>query len=155
MEDGKLLDNIAEIFDESQIKMGKLKKHIYEERMAEFRTKHGHYIDEMLDYIKKAADKKATAEELADILTQAVFESRSKKSFFGGRKIEGNVQAELNIFMIYYVFPAILLTEDEDAVLLCDSIKATWGSKFKNSKIDYADYQTMYDNFNEKLMGIF
>lgn len=145
-----MLENVAEIYDESQLMMGKLKKKHYEERMADFREKHGHYIDEMFSYITAAPDKKVAAEEIADIFTQTVFDEKSKKG-----KIKGRVQMDLNMFMIYYVFPAILLTDHEDAILLCDSIKESWGNRFKNSRIEYTDYKTMYDSFSDKLLGIF
>lgn len=150
-----MLENIAEIFDETYVVFEKPKRKRYEARMAEFQEKHGHYVDEMLGCIREAEDKKATAAELAEGITQAVFEDKSTKGFFGKRSIKGEVQTKLNLFMIYYVFPAILLTEDENAGILCDALKESWGSSFKNSKIDYADYNTMCENFNDKLLGAF
>ena len=65
------------------------------------------------------------------------------------------VQTDLNFFMIYYVFPAILLTEHDDAKLIADHLCSRWGEKFKNSKIQYTDYDSLYVSFREKIFGIF
>ena len=62
---------------------------------------------------------------------------------------------DLNFFMIYYVFPAILKRNHEYAKLLADTLCETWGSSFKNSKIGYTDYETLYKAFREKIFGIF
>lgn len=67
----------------------------------------------------------------------------------------GTVQTDLNFFMIYYVFPAILKRNHEHAKLLADTLCDTWGSRFKNSKISYTDYGTLYNAFREKVFGIF
>ena len=65
------------------------------------------------------------------------------------------MQTDLNFFMIYYVFPAILLTEHDDAKLIADYLCSRWGEKFKNSKIQYTDYDSLYVSFREKIFGIF
>ena len=70
-------------------------------------------------------------------------------------KIDSAVQTDLNFFMIYYVFPAILLTEHDDAKLIADHLCSRWGEKFKNSKIQYTDYDSLYVSFREKIFGIF
>lgn len=69
--------------------------------------------------------------------------------------IDSAIQTDLNFFMIYYVFPAILLTEHDDAKLIADHLCSRWGEKFKNSKIQYTDYDSLYVSFREKIFGIF
>ena len=70
-------------------------------------------------------------------------------------KIKGNVQMDLNFFMIYYVFPAILMTQSDDAKLMADTLCETWGKSFKDAKIGYTDYDKLYESFKEKIFGIF
>ena len=62
---------------------------------------------------------------------------------------------DLNFFMIYYVFPAILMTQNDNAKLMADTLCETWGKSFKDSKIGYTDYDTLYESFKEKIFGIF
>ena len=62
---------------------------------------------------------------------------------------------DLNFFMIYYVFPAILMTQSDNAKMMADTLCETWGKSFKDSKIAYTDYDSLYSSFREKIFGIF
>lgn len=145
-----MLDQIETMFDNKEAMLKKLKKKNYEERMAEFREKNGHFFEDMISYVSSAQETKGAAEEVADTLTEAVF-SRFQKN----GKMNGRVQADLNFFMIYYVFPALLLTEQEKAPVIADAICEKWAKKFKNSNIGYTTYQKLYDSFRNKIFGIF
>ncbi len=145
-----MLEQVETIFDRMADMMKKLKKASYETHMKAFREEHGHFFVEMIRYVEGSTDKEAAAEEVAACFTEAVREQFSVRG-----KINGRTQADLNFFMIYYVFPALLLEEGENNVLIADSIRDTWGEKFKDSKIQYADYDKIHDAFREKIFGIF
>lgn len=145
-----MLEQIATMFDNKEEMMKKLKKKSYEKNMGEFRERNARYFKEMTDYMDEKSDKEGAAQEIAEVFTEAVKEQFSVKG-----KIKPRTQTDINFFMIYYVFPAILLTEHEQAKLLADTICSTWGNKFKDSKIGYTDYDKMYGSFNEKIFGIF
>lgn len=148
-----MLQQIETMFDNKEAMLKKLKKKSYEQRMWDFREKNGHYFDEMTAYVGSVEDeqgKKTAAEEVAKVLTEAVYNHFQKKG-----KMNGRVQADLNFFMIYFVFPALLLTDHADATLLADTICSKWGSTFKNSNIGYTTYQKLYDSFRNKILGIF
>ena len=83
------------------------------------------------------------------------FVNAVKQIFEKRGKISGKVQMDLNFFMIYYVFPAILMTQNDNAKLMADTLCETWGKSFKDSKIGYTDYDTLYESFKEKIFGIF
>ena len=120
--------------------------------MEAFIENHGHYFREMTEYTENASDKETAAKELAVDFTDKVYDAyvSPKKG-----KIDSAIQTDLNFFMIYYVFPAILLTEHDDAKLIADHLCSRWGEKFKNSKIQYTDYDSLYVSFREKIFGIF
>ena len=94
-------------------------------------------------------DPASAAKEIAEAFVEAV---RSRYEVRG--KIKGRIQADLNFFMIYYVFPAILKRGHAQAKLLADTLCETWGSSFKDSRIGYTDYDTLYRSFREKIFGI-
>lgn len=147
-----MLRDIETMFDDMNAMMKKLKKKSYEMNMGQFLEKNGHYFQEMTDYLDHTEDKEKAAGEIAERLAGSVenkFASGSKK------KIASYVQADINFFMIYYVFPAILKTEHQDARLLADTICKVWAKTFKNSEINYTDYDTLYGTFREKIFGIF
>lgn len=145
-----MLEGVEKIFDEMQPMMKKLKKSSYEKNMSGFREKHNHYFQEMADYMNQAQDKDKAAKEIAVSFVDKVESHYTRKGKIGGR-----VQADLNFFMIYYTFPAILLTGSAYAKSIADALCGQWGARFKESKIGYTDYDTLYGSFREKIFGIF
>lgn len=147
-----MLNHIEIIFDDMKPMMKKLKKKNYQENMDGFLNRHGHYFHEMTALTAEAEDKEKMAGEIA-----AVFVDGVEKKFASPKKgrIDGVVQLDLNFFMIYYVFPAILLTEHEDARMIADRVRDEWSRRFKDSDIQYSDYDTIYGAFREKIFGIF
>ena len=127
----------------------KLKKKQYEENMENFMTAYEAYFLEMETYMSEN-DPQTAAKEISQMFVDAVKERYEVKG-----KIKGYVQADLNLFMIYYVFPTILKRDHEHAKLLADTLCETWGSSFKDSKIGYTDYDSLYKSFREKIFGIF
>lgn len=147
-----MLDNIATMFDDMKSMMKHLKKKNYETNMDQFLKKYGSYFAEMTQHLEATEQKDVAVKELANC-----FVSEVEKRFATGKKnrIPSYVQADLNLFMIYYVFPGILKTEHENASMIADGICAKWGETFKDSKIGYTDYDTLYQSFKEKIFGIF
>ncbi|MCI8774360.1 MAG: hypothetical protein HFI50_10620 [Lachnospiraceae bacterium] len=145
-----MLENVGSMFDGMLDMMKKLKKASYEKNMQEFRERNGHFFQEMMQYVGQKEDKEAAAKEVADVFTDAV-----KETFSVRGKIKSRTQIDMNFFMIYYVFPAILLEESEVNDLIAGSIRDAWEAKFKDSKIQYADYDRIYGAFREKIFGIF
>ena len=144
-----MLDHAEMMFDGMKYMIHNLRKASYQENMEIFREKNGQFFQEMIQYVKQSSDGEAAAKEIADCITDAVKNSFSKKG-----KVHSRTQVDLNLFMIYYVFPAILLTESEDATMIADHIRDTWAAKFKNSDIQYADYDRIYESFQERMFGI-
>ena len=146
-----MLDHVERVFENMKPMMKKLKKASYKENMEMFVREHGHYFREMTQITESAEDKENAAAEIA-----RVFAEGAEKKFASPRngKIGGALQMDMNFFMIYYVFPAILLTEHEDARLIADRIRDAWSGRFKDSDIQYSDYDTIYAAFREKIFGI-
>lgn len=145
-----MLENASEVFDLSMIKFKKNKKVTYDQRMEAFRTQHGHYIDEMLTHIREAEDKDAAAVEAAKAFTDSAFNRYARRG-----KIRGVAGSDPTLFMIFYVFPAIQLTEDENAILLCDKLRDEFSVKFNNPQMGYTTFQEIRDSFSEKIFGLF
>ncbi len=146
-----MLENMENMFDNMKPMMKKLKKKSYEVNTAEFTERNGHYFQEMTEYVEKARNKELAAQE-----TAALFVDHVQKRFSSKKgKIDSLQQADLNFFMIFYVFPTILKTEHEHAVLIADAVCGEWGRRFPGNDIQYTDYDTLYGSFREKIFGIF
>ena len=144
-----MLNQVETMFDDMEKMIKKLKKKQYEENMENFVTAYEAYFLEMETYMSEN-DPQTAAKEISQVFVDAVKERYEVKG-----KIKGYVQADLNLFMIYYVFPTILKRDHEHAKLLADTLCETWGSSFKDSKIGYTDYDSLYKSFREKIFGIF
>ena len=117
--------------------------------MKAFREKNNEFFFQLTDWLK-GENKAAIAQKLSNSFVESV-----KQIFEKNGKIKGRLQADLNFFMIYYVFPAILMTQSDDAKLMADTLCETWGNSFKDAKIGYTDYDKLYESFKEKIFGIF
>lgn len=67
-------------------------------------------------------------------------------------KVRGGDLMNLNYFMIYYIFPSILM-EKENGQEICDTLRDTWNDFFKAS-ISYTDYETLMGGFQTRFFGI-
>lgn len=143
-------ENSELIFQDMEQMLKKLKKPVYEANMERFRSKHGDFIDGMVSYVKNADEPETAVKTVADAFMDDVIGGFSVKGRIGGRK-----QADLNFFMIYYVFPAILLTHEESAESLCNGIRDAWNSRCVNTNINYTTYEKLYDSFRNKIFGLF
>ena len=145
-----MLQGIEGIFQDMQIMMKKLKKATYEKNMNAFLEENRHYFDEMALYVAAAKDKEKAAGEIAKDFADKVEQKNTVKG-----RINGRLQADMNFFMIYYVFPAVLMADEVNGKLTADAICREWGARFKDSKIGYADYDPIYGGFRAKIFGIY
>ena len=144
-----MLQQVEAVFENMAQMLKKLKKQEYEINMKAFREKNNEFFFQMVEQLNYE-NKEAVAKHISNSFVSAV-----KQLFEKRGKISGRVQIDLNFFMIYYVFPAILMTQNDNAKLLADTLCETWGNSFKESKIGYTDYDTLYESFKEKIFGIF
>ena len=145
-----MLQQIEAMFADMAPMLKGLKKQKYEANMKVFREKNNEFFFQMMDQLKCVEKKDVVAKHLSNSFVNAVKQIYEKRG-----KIKGSLQMDLNFFMIYYVFPAILMTQYDDAKLMADTLCETWGNSFKDAKIGYTDYETLHESFKEKIFGIF
>lgn len=139
------------MFDDMEAMMYRIKKKVYKERMEVFREKNADILKEMLGIVERAEDKQAGAAQAATALADAVEARFAKKG-----KISGRSQMEINLFMVYFVFPSILLTKSECAETLADAILNEWRGRFRDSaQMNYTTYEELCGTFQEKIFGMF
>lgn len=139
------------MFDDMEAMMYRIKKKVYKERMEAFLGKNATTLKEMTGYVEQAKDKEEAAAEVAAALADTVVGRFGRKG-----KISGRSQMDINLHMIYYVFPSILLTKSECAEMLADAIRDEWRGRFRDSaQINYTTYEDICGTFQEKIFGIF
>lgn len=146
-----MLEQAGAMFDNMEAMMYRLKKKEYRERMEQFREKNGAVLAEMTDFVEQAKNRDEAAVQVAKALADAVEARFAKRG-----KISGRSQMDINLFMIYFVFPAILLTQSECAVPVADAIRDEWRDRFRDSaQLGYTTYEEIYNTFQEKFLGLF
>lgn len=146
-----MLEQAGSLFDNMEAMMYRIKKKVYKERMAEFKDKNKELLQEMIGFVEQSKDQKTAASQIAGSLADAVEARFAKRG-----KISGRSQMDINLFMIYYVFPAILMTKSECAVPLADAIRDEWRGRFRDSaQLDYTTFEEICSTFQEKFLGLF
>lgn len=145
-----MLDGTIQMFANYKLMLKKIKTKTYEERFAKFMEDNKSNLDAMLVYVRGRQDKDVAVNEVANIVAENLYSEYGKWGhLFGG------VKADLSLYMVYFIFPAILKTEDENATLLCDAIRDEWRVRTGNSVYDYTTYDELHGTFQEKLFGVF
>jgi hypothetical protein len=148
-----MLEQAGTMFDNMEAMMYRLKKKAYKERMGEFREKNQEILAEMTELVERAEESER--DEMA-AQTAKAFADAVEARFAKRGKISGRSQMDINLFMIYFVFPAILLTQSEYAGLLADAVRDEWRGRFRDSaQINYTTYEEIYSTFQEKFLGLF
>lgn len=139
------------MFDNMEEMLYRIKKKVYKERMERFRGKNQEILAKMTDLVEQAEDRESAAAQVAEALADVVEQRFAKRG-----KISGRSQMDINLMMIYYVFPSILLTQSECAALLADAIRDEWRRRFRDSAhLQYTTFEELCSNFQEKFLGIF
>ncbi len=144
-----MLNQIESIFEDMHSMLGRLKKSTYEANFNNFENKNLSFFEEVLNMVGMAEDKDTIALKISEDFIASVFEIFKNNK----NKIPKVVQADINLFMVYYVLPLILKINSDDNKFFADKLCTQWKSKFKDSKISYVTYEEIYGSFNEKILG--
>jgi len=143
------MNEVFDMFAGYAGKIRKLNKKTYKLNFETFVDTYGEYFRGLLDQINTVDDKASMATIEGQNFAKEAFEALAVKG-----KIKKMQKLDISIYVIYYIFPAILESKHENAELLCDKIRDEWNAKFEQN-INYADYETIRDGFRDKLFGLF
>lgn len=95
-------------------------------------------------------EKETWLEQLADRLISAV---RQKKETVRGRFKKQSMQTDCNMYMVAYVFPAILEYDGKMSRPFAELLKDRWNEAF-GTKLDCGNYELIYSGFRTTILGI-
>lgn len=131
-----------ELFVNKDKMISHLNKKRYEEYFNDFKNEHSALLQEMID-------AEAKNQLVCDFATEV------KEAFVNKRgKIGGIEQMNLNLFMIYYVFPLLLELDKEKGTVLVKLIIDNWGKYFNDPIMGYMTYEEVMSNFKTTIFGI-
>lgn len=139
------MSDAVKIFDDYEYLLRRFKKSEYIADMEVFRKKYDGQIEEILGF------------ESDDLYEEFSKEVYARYSFMG--KVGKMKKKELGLFMIYFVFPGMLLKGEEtkDKTVCessCEKLLDAWNKTF-DADISYMDYASILEGFNDKMFGIF
>lgn len=146
-----MLEQAGTMFDDMEAMIRHIKKKVYMERMEVFQAKNADTLREITAFVENAQEKQEAAAQVASILGDVVENRFAKRG-----KINGRNQMNINLYMIYFIFPSILMTKSECAEMIADAVRDEWRGRFKDSaQIDYTTYEDLCGSFQEKIFGMF
>lgn len=146
-----MFDGTDIMFGKFGMRLGKVKKKDYENHYNSFFEENNELFSEMFDYISARDDKKAAAEEIAVI----VYDNLGRQHGNRKGKLSKSLCIDLSMYMLYYMYPAILKMDNENSTVLADALRDEWRVRSNNPSFDYASYEDIYKGFKEKLFGFF
>ncbi len=144
-----MLNQIECVFEDMNSMLGRLKKSTYEKNFSNFENKNRENFEDLMKLINTADDKEIIVTSISNDFISNVFDIFKNNR----NKISKVDQYDINLFMVYYVFPLILKIINEDNEFFADKLCHQWKLKFKDSNIDYVTYEEIYGSFNEKIFG--
>lgn len=138
------MTGVSGMYAEANTMLKGIHKSSYAANMERFRKVYAGQLRELLTAAEQDGPQTA-AEQLVESL---------KSSFSVRGRIPARVQVDLNAFTVYYVLPALALTEDLPCFGLIDAICGLWPKAFRRSTIHFASYETILNSFQRSFLGI-
>lgn len=143
----------AGLFEQQQSRIKEFRKDTYAASFESFMEENRELWDSFRTLFAKEEEPVQTEEEVAACLIK-----RAQELLEGEKKRIDREEKLLNInlFMVAYVFPAILACEaypkkDGNAVKMADAICRKWKEAFPKYTISYADFASIQGGFKQKL----
>lgn len=143
-----MLETLSHMFQDMDFLLQGLNKKSYQANMENYIEKYNEYFDEIYKYVGEAEDKSRAADIVAEKLCNQVMEAYAKKG-----KLGKSTLMNLNFTMVYYVFPALLLRQEDNSKLIVKSLRDGWNKFFKEN-INYTTYDELLAGFKSSIFGV-
>ncbi len=147
--------NAAELFAEKQAYLDQFHASGYPAAFEDYQSQVRAFFD-ACDSTCPAEEKNIEdfCKEIAGQISSCAAEQKKQAGFRNEREEEA-WQRNCNLFMVAYVFPAILECRNSYYKPLVKAIEKTWAKTFKSSKIKAATFETINSGFHKKILGLF
>ncbi len=141
---------ILSIFEDMEMFIKNLNKTRYDTNFQTFYEKHNVFFSSLLSAIENSDNKEEVSNDISMRFIEAV------RSTYGNKKgvIKSYFLADINMFMVQYIFPSIMKVESEYSLLLVESLRENWSATFKGSNLQHTTFETIFSGFKNKFLGI-
>ena len=144
-------ERTASLFDDADKVIKGFNRDSYADSFDQYLAKHTELLKALRKSMEASSGPDQTAEEIADIIVSRAEDALDSQN---GKRAKENARLTLNMYMVTFVFPAILSLENGKYKDLADVIGRKWSEHFKNSPIQAADFDSLNKGFRRKLCYI-
>ncbi|MBE5881164.1 MAG: hypothetical protein E7289_02450 [Lachnospiraceae bacterium] len=145
---------VNELFENREYYLRRFNKKQYLETFEEY-EKAFHSFDALCrKHYEEHGDIELLCGEVAQAVCLYVSECASGQLFKNARQ-EAEWQEQMNLFVVTYLFPAILECRNDYYKQLVKALEKQWAQTFKGYKIKAATFETINSGFQKKAFGLF
>ena len=139
------------LFDNAEKVIKGFNRDGYADNFDQYLVKHAELLKTLRKCMEESPEPGQAAEEIADII---VARGEAVQDSLNGKRAKENMRLTMNMYMVTFVFPAILSLDNGKYTDLTDAISRKWSGHFKNSPIQATDFDSLNKGFRRKLCYI-
>lgn len=145
---------VNELFENREYYLQRFNKKQYAETFEEYEAVFRKFDKVCETYYEECGDVEKVCEKVADVICAYVLQLAAEQKFKNARS-EAEWTEEINLFVVTYLFPAILECRNDYYKQLTKAIEKKWSKTFKGYKIKAGTFETINSGFQKKAFGLF
>ena len=141
---------IQNLFDNAEKAVKKFNRDTYSGSFEQYCAEKKDFLKLLGNLMNESPDRQETVKAIADTVVESAKQIADAQSKINRQ----GFQMSLNMYMVTFVFPAILSIQEGKLTDLTDEICSKWAETFKGSNIQAADFHTLNGGFRRKLCYI-
>ena len=145
---------VNELFDNREYYLQRFNKKEYPETFEEYEQVFRRFDKLCMKCYEEHQDAEKLCKEAAEAICSYVQECKMCESFKNAVQ-EAQWQEQMNLFVVTYLFPAVLECRNDYYKQLAGAIEKCWAKTFKGYKIKAGTFETINSGFQKKAFGLF
>ena len=146
--------HVNELFENREYYLKRFNKKDYPDSFEEYEKEFAAFDKTCMQYYEAGGDVDMLCDEVSEAIIAFVRDMRIQQSFKNARQ-EEQWQEKINLFVVTYLFPAILECRNDYYKQLAKAIENKWKKAFKGYKIKAGTFETLNSGFQKKAFGLF
>lgn len=145
---------VNELFENREYYLQRFNKKDYPETFEEYEKMFRGFDQACAKHYEENGDADMLCTEVAEDVCAYVKGLAAAQRFQNARQ-ESEWQEQMNLFVVTYLFPAILECRNDYYKQLAKAIEKKWAKTFKGYKIKAGTFETINSGFQKKAFGLF
>nr|MBQ8252723.1 hypothetical protein [Lachnospiraceae bacterium] len=145
---------VNELFENREYYLQRFNKKLYGETFEEYEQTFRSFDKLCMKHYENHGDVKLLCDSVAEAVCDYVSGMKEAQMFKNAMQ-EAQWQEEMNLFVVTYLFPAILECRNDYYKQMAKTIEKKWAGTFKGYKIKAGTFETINSGFQKKAFGLF